>query len=118
MPSSRASEGHAKLSTVLPEITLCVLIIRENSVSPYLESSLSQSFSTSRLSAITFYPKLLNHTEEKERKATKKLHISTYRHAQAKGTSVRVDVDMSEPIEKEIFEQAQQYTNAATQILE
>lgn len=49
-----------------PETTLYALIIQENSVSPYLESSMSQSFSlirTSRLRAIVFYTKLLEHTK-------------------------------------------------------
>jgi len=46
------------------------------------------------------------------------LYVNTYRHAQAKGTSVRVGVNTSEPTEKEIFELAQQYINAAIQLLQ
>lgn len=77
------------------------------------------SFSSSRLSSITFYSKFLSHTGGKERGDNKtSLYTNTYWHAQAKDISVKVHVDSSGCIEKEIFKHAQQYTNADIQILE
>lgn len=62
-----------------PETTLYALIIQENSVSPYLESSMSQSFSlirTSRLRAIVFLHKAPGMYKVKRKKSYKNVHFT------------------------------------------